>query len=297
MGFNSVAFNPGQVLGKEDLKIILTNSDGQRQNAYGITYAIFDNTSGTELLIGSATRAPENPEIGEYYANLRIPEFAPYGNYVVRWSFTQYAGGPTHQVAQEFGVVPVGTETATVSKYSEKEWSLIQSLRKMLRDNSPDRNYHFRPPSSQDAMSKQTRVFGYIWEDDELLEAVERGLDMVNLHPPQTNFTIKNLPRNWTTIVLTAAAIHAITALSLNWIAEEFDYSIGGVSLNIDKSSKYQSMADTLQGRLDTMKESAHQTIKLAVGIQQPRYGIGVRSAFGPALGAGVVSPRNFVRS
>jgi len=296
MGFNAVAFNPGQVLGREDLKIVLTNVDGQRQNAYEITYAIFDNTSGTELLIGSATRTPENPEVGEYYANIRIPEFAPYGDYVIRWSFIQYAGGPTHQVAQEFGVVPEGTETASVNKYSTKEQSMIRSLRIMLRDWNPDRNFHFRPPSSQDAMSKQNRVFGYIWEDEELLESCERGLDVINLYPPKTGFKLSSLPREWTTITLTAAAIHALTALTTNWAGEEFSYSIGGVSLDIDKSSKYQSLADTLQNRLETMLEHAHATIKLAVGVQQPRYGAGVRSAWGPNLSQGIQSPRNFVR-
>lgn len=92
--------------------------------------------------------------------------------------------------------------------------------------NSPDRNYHFRPPTSQDAMNHQTRVFGYIWEDEELAEAIERGLDMTNLYPPQTGWTLGTLPNNWRTLVLTGAAIHALRALSLNWIVEEF--SVGG---------------------------------------------------------------------
>ena len=292
----SVVFCPGQTTGRNELSIILTNSDGQRQNAYSISYAIFDNTTGTELLIGAAERTPENPEVGEYYANFRIPDFAPYGDYVVRWTFLQFAGGPSHQVAQEFGVVPEGTQTTASSAYSAKEWSLMNSLRIMLRDNNPDRNYHFRPPSSQDALSKQTRVFGYIWEDEELLEYINRGLDVVNLYPPQTSYGVGNLPRNWTTITLTAAAVQALTALSINWVGEEFDYSIGGVSLSIDKSSKYQGLMGDLQGRLETMIENAHLTIKVTRGLQQPRFGVGVRSAFGPHVGSGVLSPRNFTR-
>lgn len=293
---NCVVFCPGQTVGRGDIDIFLTNSDGQRQNAYEISYAIYENTTGTELLIGSAARTPENPEVGEYYANFLIPEFAPTGDYVVRWTFRQFAGGPQHQVAMELGVVPVGTQTGISSPYSSKEWAMMRSLRLMLRDNNPDRNYHFRPPSSQDALSKQTRVFGYIWEDEELLEAIERGLDVVNLYPPQTGYSIASLPRNWTTITLTAAAVHALTALSINWVAEEFDYSIGGVSLSIDKSSKYQGLMESLQGRLEQMIENAHQTIKITRGLQQPRYGVGVRSAFGPALGSGVLSPRQFTR-
>ena len=293
---SSVAFVPGQTTGRNELSVILTNSDGQRQNAFSISYAIFDATSGIELLIGSATRAPANPDVGEYYANFRIPDFAPYGTYVLRWTFTQFAGGPEHQVAQEFGVVPVGTQVSASSVYSNKEWSLMTSLRLMLRDNNPDRNYHFRPPASQDAMAKQTRVFGYIWEDTELLESIERGMDMVNLYPPQTNFTTSNLPRNWTTIVLTAAGIHALTALSINWVGEEFAYSIGGISLDIEKSSKYQGLMESLQGRFESMVENAHMTVKFTRGIQQQKYGIGVRSAFGPQVGGSALTPANFTR-
>jgi len=292
----SVVFCPGQTTGRNELSIILTNSDGQRQDSYSISYAIFDNTSGSELLIGAAARVPENPEIGEYYANFRIPDFAPYGNYVVRWTFKQFAGGPDHQVAQEFGVVPEGTQVTASSAYTTNQWGLMHSLRMMLRDNNPDRNYHFRPPSSQDALSQQTRVFGYIWEDAEMLESIERGLDVVNLFPPQTGYTIGTLPRNWTTITLTAAAVHALTALSINWVGEEFDYSIGGVSLSIDKSSKYQGLMESLQSRLEQMIENAHLTIKFTRGLQQPRFGVGVRSAFGPHLGSGTSSVRNFTR-
>ena len=108
-----------------------------------------------------------------------------------------------------------------------EDWhNFVLHRSKTVVSNSPDRNYHFRPPSSQDALSKQTRVFGYIWEDAEMLEALERGLDTVNLYPPQTAFNIATLPRNWTTITLTAAGIWALTALSINWVSEEF--SVGG---------------------------------------------------------------------
>tara|TARA_B100000745_G_scaffold170759_1_gene111909 strand:- start:12211 stop:13020 length:810 start_codon:yes stop_codon:yes gene_type:complete len=223
---SSVVFIPGEVIGRGDLDLFLTNDDGQRQDAYEISYAIFDNTTGTELLIGSATRTPVNPEVGEYYANFMIPDAAPLGDYVVRWTFKQFAGGPDHQVAMEFGVVEEGTQTTESSLYTAKEWSLIQSLRMMVRDHNPDRNYRFRPPSSQDALSKQTRVFGYIWEDSELKEALERGLDIINLYPPQTLYTLASIPRNWHTLLLTAAAVHALTALSINWVGEEF--SVGG---------------------------------------------------------------------
>ena len=289
------AFIPGQVL-DDSLCIYLNDCSGVRTEAYEISYAIYDYTTGQELLIGSPTRCPENPDVGKYCAVFRIPEFAPYGDYLIRWTFKQFAGGPDHQVTQEFSVVPTGTQFSEEFPFTTKQLEFIRKLRIMLRDNDPDRNYHFRPPASQDALNHQTRVFGYIWTNEELAEAIERGLDMANLYPPQTNFTLETLPNNWRTLVLTGAAIHALTALSLNWVVEEFDYSIGGISLSIDKSSKYQSMMDSLQGRFDKQLEDAHMTIKISKGLQQYRFGVGIRSAFGPHVGTGLLSPRQFVR-
>jgi len=37
------------------------------------------------------------------------------------------------------------------------------------------------------------------------------------------------------------------------------------------------------------------RTTKIIRGLVQPKYGIGVRSAFGPNVGRGVLSPRNFM--
>ena len=293
---SNVVFCPGQLLTNSDLCMFLNDCDGARTNAFEISYAIFDNTEGIEKLIGSPTRTPENPEVGQYCAIFRIPDFAPYGDYLIRWTFKQSAGGPDNQVTQEFGVLPLGTQFSEEQLFTGRQLAFIHSLRIMLRDNNPDRNYHFRPPASQDALDKQTRVFGYIWTDEEMAEAIERGLDMMNLYPPQTGFTLGTLPNNWRTLMLTGAAIHALTAIQLNWIVEEFGYSIGGVSLDIDKSQKYQSAASDLQSRFDKQLEDAHMTIKITKGIQQPRFGVGIRSAFGPHLGSGILSPRAFVR-
>jgi len=291
----SVAFVPGSILGRNDLNIFLHDTNGQRTNAATISYAIFDFTSGVEVLIGSSARTAENPETGEYYAAFRIPDTAPFGDYRIRWTFTQTFGGAQHQVVQEFGVVPEGTsltQTDIIPVYAQ---SFLRSIRILLRDNSPDRNYHFRPPVGEDPISQQSKVFGYIWEDEELYEYLERGVDMVNLSPPQTGFTLDNIPRNWHTILLHASMIHALIALTLNWIEEDFDYSIGGISLSIDKASKYQSMLDNIQNSFEQQIERAKRTVKIVRGIQQSRYGIGIRSAFGPAVGRGVLTPRRFI--
>ena len=72
-------------------------------------------------------------------------------------------------------------------------------------------------------------------------------------------------------------------------------YSISGVSLDIDKSSKYQSMADSFDAGFDKMIEALKKTVKYFKGLQQPRYGIGISSALGPFSRTGIQSRSNYV--
>ena len=170
----------------------------------------------------------------------------------------------------------------------------------MLRDNSPDRNYHFRPPTHEGTVNCYNQVFGYIWEDEELLEYLKMALDKWNLHPPSTEElcsvdALCQQKPSWKAALLWGAVVHAALALSFNWTADEFDYSIGGISLSIDKSSKYQSLSDTAEAQWDKLVEAKQLTTKYMRGLKQPRFGVGVRSAFGPSVGRGVLSPRNFL--
>ena len=67
------------------------------------------------------------------------------------------------------------------------------------------------------------------------------------------------------------------------------------VSLNLEKSSKYESLKQNAESQFDKATEAKARTVKVIKGLQQPRFGRGVRSAFGPYVGRGVLSPRNFV--
>ena len=293
----SVAFYRGQQLGEEDLNIYLDNSSGHPTNAAEISYALYDFTTGSEVLLGVPRRTPANPSVGSYYASIIIPLDANIGSYRVRWTFREYVGGPVHQVVQEFEVIDKATNLVTL--YSDCETDMIRRLRILLRDNNPDRNYHFRPPAHETTVEQFNRVFGFIWEDAELQEYLLRSLDMISAAPPRTVFTncqalITCYP-DWRTLLLNGAMLHAIFALMLNWVADEFDYSIGGVSLTIDKSSKYESLYQAMSDQFDKQLEKAKATVKIVKGLQQPRYGIGIRSAFGPYTGAGVLTPRKFV--
>lgn len=293
----SVAFFKGQQLGQEDLNIFLETSSGSPANAAEISYALYDVTTGQEVLLGVPRRTPANPAVGHYYASVIIPLDANLGLYRVRWTFREIAGGAVHQALQEFEVID--KSTTNVSLYSSCETDMIRRLRILLRDNHPDRNYHFRPPAHEATIRQFNQVFGYIWEDNELQEYLARSLDVISAAPPRTPFQscdqlVQCYPE-WRTLLLNGAMMHAIMALTLNWIADEFDYSIGGVSLAIDKSSKYEAAYQTLSDQFEKQLERAKLTIKIVKGLQQPKYGIGIRSAFGPYTGKGVLAPAKFL--
>ena len=141
-----VVFNRGQILGRGDLDIFLSNDAGNPQNAASITFALYwvDPNSGAEVLVGDAARAPVNPAVGEYYAAIMVPASAAPGNYRIRWTFRQRSNYPDEGVVQEWGVVGDGVDTGSggggtdgslTHHVSSCEADLIRKLRFLLRDN------------------------------------------------------------------------------------------------------------------------------------------------------------------
>ena len=296
----SVVFKRSQELTRTDgLNIFLKKRDGTPKSAAEIFYNIYDFTTGVEVLLPPLDRHPHNPSVGEFFAAFRIPPDANIGKYRIRWKFREYLNSKQAEVLQEFAIVGESSQVVTLPGITPIEIDLIRGLRIMLRDNNPDRNYHFVPPASEESINQFTRVFGYLWLDDELKEFLKVSLDSLNMYAPQTFYdTLDQLiqqHRNWRTLLFTGAMVHSINALALNWVVDEFDYSIGGVSLNLEKSSKYQSIANDAQSRFTDMVTAAKETVKIIRGIKQSRYGLGIRSSFGPSVGRGALTPRRFL--
>lgn len=295
-----VTFRRGEELSRSNgLNIFLKSKDGSPSNASEITYNIYDFTTGVEVLLPPTNRIPVNAGTGEYFASFIIPVDATIGKYRIRWSFRQFLHSPQAEVLQEFAIVENMTQVVTVPGITSTEFDLVRGLRMMLRDANPSRNYHFLPPAGEESINQMTRVFGYLWEDVELLEFLRVSNDSINMYPPATQYqTLDQLmlnQRSWRTLLFTGAMVHAINAMALNWIADEFSYSIGGVSLDIEKSSKYQSMASDAQNRFAEFVVQAKDTIKIAIGLKQSRYGVGIRSSFGPSVGRGSLTPARFI--
>ena len=81
-----------------------------------------------------------------------------------------------------------------------------------------------------------------------------------------------------------------------NGLVAHNSYSIGGVSLSIEKSSKYESLKSNAEGQFKEMlNDGKTRTEKYIKGLKQSRYGVGVRSSFGPVTGKGVLTPRKYL--
>jgi hypothetical protein len=289
----SVAFKAGQGLGPDDLKIAVRDQAGNLVDPAVITYSIFDYTTGVEVLIGDPNIVPQSQGVGLFYADTMIPLDANIGEWVVRWNMRETVDAPIVQVVQRFQVVSVEVNTEITEDTNEQV--MVKRLRILLRDNNPDRNYRFRPPNTEKFLQSQTETMGYIWTDEELYEFLLIAVDQVNMWPPVQGITLNSMPLRYRSCVLQAAAAHAVRAVTLNWIADEFDYSISGVSLSVEKSSKYQSMADIFEQGFEKLIEPLKRSVKYIKGLQQPRYGIGISSALGPFSRAGVQSRSNYV--
>ena len=289
----SVAFKPGQALTQDDLKIIIRNISGVPVDPFYVRYSLFDNTTGVQVLIGAADRIPATAGVGQYYANATIPLDANIGDWLIRWNFRETSSSPTVEVVQEFALVKDCVTTSVTGDSVADVY--VRRLRILLRDANPDRNYRFRSPSSERFLQAQTQVFGYIWEDEELYEFLLMATDDLNSSPPVTGITLNNVPDRWRTALILRAAGFACLAVANNWIGDEFDYSISGVSLSIDKSSKYQSMGEVFNTEYKESKEGIKRSIKIVKGLKQPKFGVGISSALGPYSRPGVQSRRNYV--
>lgn len=289
-----ICFNIGQQLGPKDLYIVVRDINNQFADPYEIKYDIFDVTGGTPILMPPGGRDPERSSVGNYWVNIPISQNATVGEYLLQWRLKDTSSSSPRVIEQSFAVVGLDVRV-TVPQLDPVRTDLVLKLRDLLRDNNPDRNYHFRPPTDREVIRGYTEKFGYIWEDRELLTYLELAADYVSLWPPRQYITLDTIPKDgWRMLILWQAAYLALQALTLNWIEEEFGYSIQGISLDIEKSQKYQSMADSLSAKIDSTIEQAKRGVKVTMGLQQNRFRVGAQGVLGPYTGNSSVNPANW---
>jgi hypothetical protein len=289
-----VVYYPGQKLSEKDLYIITRNGIGNQTDPYDIAYEVFQRIQGLDVLISPQNQKPLRLGVGHYYANYMVPGDSLPGDYYIRWRFLETPDSEEMSAVQEFAVV--NSSVIIESPFGENAKKLIKKLRFILRDNNPDRNYHFMPPAQEEVIQGFTQKFGFVWEDEELYEYIVFAISDLNNHPPREGWAIDNLPDRLYSMVLSQAAATALRALAVNWAHEEWSGDISGVGLSIEKSSKYLSIKENFEAAYERqLTEHKENGVRYITGIRQPRYNIGVTSALGPYSNAGVQNRRNYI--
>jgi hypothetical protein len=297
----SFVFQPGQTLGHNDLaiKILTTVTDPDTNeitsvltDADTIAYNVFriDRLAQVPLL---ENQTPTRYAEGWYYLPFTVSEDWADGEY---WAVTTFTvnGGAEQKVIQRFFIYPVKVDP---NSFDSRTFGLVRRLRNLLRDNHPDRNYHFMPPRHVEEVNAFTKRVGFIWEDYELADYLDMSLGSINLSAPATEWAPESLPKAWETILLYGAAQHALFAITTNWIADEFGYSISGINLDLQKSAKYQSMADAMATQFDKQLDKAKATLKFMTGLRQAKYAISIQGYLGPYTARGIISARNYTET
>jgi hypothetical protein len=297
----SVAFKRGSTTTSNDLTITIRDPLGNLLDPYRLEYAIYDATTGVEVLFGALVNLPIRTSQGQFYAQISIPADVNVGDWRIRWTIQESSTDPVYQSVEEFAVV--GDNTVVSFTGNSGIDNLIFRLRRFLGDANPDRNYRFRPPESSKFIQGQTQVFGFIWEDQDLYEFILMAIADINYRPPVTGITLVDILNNssrffsWSTIIVFRAAWYACFQQAMIWVSNEFSYSISGVSLDIEKSSKYMSLKDELGAEFDKQIEAAKAGLKYIVGLKQAKFGIGLQSSLGPLSRPGIQSRANWVAS
>jgi len=280
----SVAFVRNQILTPEDLNIKVVDDSTippTLVDPYSVTFTIYNKTSGIPIVEGQTDLPAVRESVGRYYVNWTIPATADIGDYTVQFNIIDNVGDDPRCVEIDFNVV---LETSILCGFlanlHPRNQALVCKLRILLRDNNPDKYYHFRPPNTTNTILGFTERIGFIWTDEELFQFIVCALDAINAMPPQTFYLIpditpdmdlprRDLPRSWESVVVYHAAILAARAVGAMWVADEFDYNISGISLNLEKSQKYAALADAWENTYRYQVEAAKRTVKLSRGLQQ----------------------------
>jgi len=160
----------GQTSSPNDLNIIVRDSSDNLIDPYLLQYATYDYTTGIEVLIGSPVNTPARISLGKYYAPVVIPADANIGVWRIRWTIQETAVDPVYESVEEFNVV--GDSTVVSFTGDVNVDALLHSLRIILRDNNPDRNYSV---SGEEKIKIRVEEKEFILSLEEFYKIVEDG--------------------------------------------------------------------------------------------------------------------------
>lgn len=93
-------FFVGSLLGRGDLPLFLTNSDGVPTNAFAVHWQIFDCRG---CAVVERTEATSGPNMGEYYASWFVNVLG--GDFTIKWDWIEEADSPLSTKSMRFAVI------------------------------------------------------------------------------------------------------------------------------------------------------------------------------------------------
>jgi hypothetical protein len=245
------------------------------------------------VLVSQPQSTPIRASVGTFYAQFTIPTTWK-GVYKIVWQLQEFAGNcPNSFVHMDFIVQtidPADPAFEAPSMIIGKQMSIadarttpkmfaqaIRVVRELLSDTNPDRNYHFRPPTPNYVVANYTTRVGFIWLDSTILVNLALSISMLNLYNPMNyyNWNLNTIPYDWGNIAALQAASLCLSGESARWAAEEFGYSLNGVSLDLNKSALYQSLAQTYAQQFTTLAPLVTANRPFSAGLRQQRWLLG----------------------
>jgi len=172
----------------------------------------------------------------------------------------------THTFTRDYFVFATLDITANGTVIPEEMEQLVKRLRFSLRDFNPDLHYTLFPMIDVETRERKESPQAVLWEDEELVIALEDGLDALNVEAPLTNFDFKNVRpqyRHWLTHL---GRIFLIKAKSLNWVAQDMSFNLTTNSLDISRYEKYARIAEnelnTFNSQFPNIKRSIEKKIR-----------------------------------
>jgi len=243
--------------------------DNVLQDPEQVLFTVYDqvSTPGTDIIVGVPNLAATKISNGRWYARFEVPENAALGAYKIVYNYAIRDSNNnllTQALESTFNVV--SQVTSTISSASQH---FVNRLRVVLRDNNPDAYYRFAPPLKTGEIKGFTTKTGYIWQDDELEIFLDLATNELKATPFGTSVqSYPNLQARFEPAVMMTSAFYATFSEAIRWTSEEFTYDIDGVSLSIDRSSKFQALADGMRGAAEAQLDFLAKSIRYVKGVK-----------------------------
>ena len=275
----------GKSLGPADLNILVRDERNNPTVPVSIGYTIYMlDPEGNQVLVSPPKQVPASNGQGYYYVPLTLPTSWVEGKYRLVWTMQQYDTTPEVAINEEFHIVALPTITGGESApsmlvakrlgVSQRTVEMVVSVRELLSDTNPDRNYHFRPPTPGKTVAGYTTRVGFIWTDETILRFLKLAVAQINTGNVKNlySYTIETITPDWGQAAALGAAAKCLTAEAARWTADEFGYSLNGVNLDLEKSAKYSGLGEQYATEFKEWIPVLTANRPASVGLRQSRF-------------------------